>query len=63
MEYEKLLHKARVSANKRKLYFLQLKIFDQLQDHEDYRYWCFKEGSAKEIIAIKQSMDKREFDM
>lgn len=62
MEYEKFLHKARVTANKRTLYMLRRQILDQLQDHEDYRYWSFKEGSAKEIIELKQSIDKREFD-
>lgn len=63
MEYEKFLHKARVAENKRQLHFFRKKIFEQVQDHEDYRYWSFKEGTAKEIIALKQSIDKRELDV
>lgn len=62
MEYEKLLHKARVTANKRQLYMLKRKILDQLQDYEDYRYWSFKEGSVKEIINLKQAIDNGELD-
>ncbi|XP_033349541.1 NADH dehydrogenase [ubiquinone] 1 beta subcomplex subunit 5, mitochondrial [Bombus vosnesenskii] len=62
MEYEKFLHKAKVAANKRQLYMLKTKILEQIQDYEDYRYWSFKDGSAKEIIALKQAIDNRELD-
>lgn len=63
MEYEKLLHNAKVTDNKRRLYLLRQKIMQNVWDHEDYRYWSFREGSAKEIINLKQSIDKRELDI
>lgn len=62
MEYEKFLHKAKVVSNKRELYKLKGRIRDQIRDYEDYRYWSFKEGSAKEIIELKQAIDNRELD-
>ena len=34
---------------------------EDIQDHDDYRYWSFKEGFGKEIINIKESL--KEFDM
>ena len=61
MEYEKFLHKAKTTSNKTKLYLLRQKIMEDIQDHENYRYWSFKEGFGKEIINIKESL--KEFDI
>ncbi|XP_060827390.1 NADH dehydrogenase [ubiquinone] 1 beta subcomplex subunit 5, mitochondrial [Bombus pascuorum] len=63
MEYEKLLHKANTVANKRKLYKLRQKIIFLIREHEDYRYWSFRETNAKQIIALKEALDKNELDI
>ncbi|XP_071869749.1 NADH dehydrogenase (ubiquinone) SGDH subunit [Bombus fervidus] len=63
MEYEKLLHKAKVTMNKQKLYKLRQRIIYLIREHEDYRYWSFRETGAKHIIELKEAIDRKELDI
>ncbi|XP_017884485.1 NADH dehydrogenase [ubiquinone] 1 beta subcomplex subunit 5, mitochondrial [Ceratina calcarata] len=63
MEYEKHLHRIKMSQEKAQLTALRDRTRELIANHGDYKYFSYKRGTMRHIIDIRNRLDENEVNM